>query len=165
MAVEAVLQLQEEQTGVKVDTGQLGVTMHDVNITKPLILLENNANQLGIEVITTVMPVIVNNTRISEDWSEFFISSYFDGTSTQHCNGKIRTDTDTGQYFSRTPLLRAELTRLINSILGGRAEFLKLIIWFSSHNKPEEMVPEIRFKRIRVRPIFRNALRHQRKDY
>jgi hypothetical protein len=27
------------------------------------------------------------------------------------------------------------------------------------------MVPEIRFKRIRVRPIFRNALRHQRKDY
>ncbi|KAG9698620.1 ketoacyl-synt-domain-containing protein, partial [Aureobasidium melanogenum] len=83
MAIEAVCQV----TGVDTSSAPSFHLRH-IQILKALVL-SSNANDSGVDMFTTLVPMALSGTTKSKSWFEFEISSFNDGISTIHAAGMV----------------------------------------------------------------------------
>lgn len=86
MAIEAMSQVKDVS-----NVGNEGIAfgLHDIHITKALVLPQEDGLDTGVEVFTTLQPAQVSR-RGGSDWYHFNISSYALGEATTHAIGLIQ---------------------------------------------------------------------------
>lgn len=83
MAIEAICQV-TNTSGADLPS----FSLRNINILKACVL----SHEMGIEVFTSIQPLKLSATTRSGTWWLFTISSYIEGTPTDHANGSIRLE-------------------------------------------------------------------------
>lgn len=89
-AAEAALQLYHDDDGHST-TGK-GFKISNLTIMQALVIPESD---LGVEMVTTLHQLVINNHKTSDAWYEFTISSGSSNQWTKHCTGRVRIISDT----------------------------------------------------------------------